>query len=311
MNATAARKTTTDELDPYYSRILTAPEIGARVDPVVHTGIEGPLSQHEVAFYDEHGYLQLDARFIEAELLALRQESAHLLSGDAKLLPETLIREPDSDTVRSAFHIHEQSALVRRLVRDSRVLGAARQLLGDESYIHQSRLNYKSGFSGKDFYWHSDFETWHMEDGMPRMRALSMSIALTENTEYNGPLMIMPGSHRSYVRCMGKTPEDHYKASLRRQEYGVPDHDSLNKLYNEGGIVAPKGAAGTIVIFDCNIMHGSNSNISPLPRSNIFLVFNSVHNVLTSPYAGTKPRPEFIAVRNDTSALQPVSGQLS
>src|SRR3546814_10756649 len=44
-----------------------------------------------------------------------------------------------------------------------------------------SRLNYKPGFKGKEFYWHSDFETWHVEDGMPQMRALSMSILLAEN----------------------------------------------------------------------------------------------------------------------------------
>lgn len=56
---------------------------------------------------------------------------------------------------------------------------AGRQILGSEVYIHQSRVNYKPGYGGTGFYWHSDFETWHSEDGMPRMRALSVSIALT------------------------------------------------------------------------------------------------------------------------------------
>ncbi len=42
------------------------------------------------------------------------------------------------------------------------------------------------GFTGSGFYWHSDFETWHAEDGMPSMRAVSCSIALTENFAYNG-----------------------------------------------------------------------------------------------------------------------------
>src|SRR3546814_19786785 len=87
----------------------------------------------------------------------------------------------------------------------------------------QSRLNYKPGFVGKEFYWHSDFETWHVEDGMPQMRALSMSILLAPNTVLNGPLMIIPGSHRKYLTCVGETPEDHYRSSLKKQEYGVPD----------------------------------------------------------------------------------------
>src|SRR3546814_8501331 len=84
-----------------------------------------------------------------------------------------------------------------RLAADDRLAGVARFLLGDDVYVHQSRLNYKPGFVGKEFYWHSDFETWHVEDGMPQMRALSMSILLAPNTVLNGPLMIIPGSHRT------------------------------------------------------------------------------------------------------------------
>ncbi len=90
-------------------------------------------------------------------------------------------------------------------------------------YIHQSRINYKSGFRGREFYWHSDFETWHVEDGLPAMRTLSCSVSLTPNTEHNGPLMVIPGSHRKYVACIGETPENHNLKSLRMQEYGVPD----------------------------------------------------------------------------------------
>src|SRR3546814_3200003 len=62
------------------------------------------------------------------------------------------------------------SSDLRRLAADERLAGVARFLLDDTVYIHQSRLNYKPGFQGKEFYWHSDFETWHVEDGMPRMR---------------------------------------------------------------------------------------------------------------------------------------------
>src|SRR3546814_1265428 len=76
---------------------------------------------------------------------------------------------------------------------------------------------------------------------MPQMRALSMSILLAPNTVLNGPLMIIPGSHRKYLTCVGETPEDHYRSSLKKQEYGVPDEDSLAELAAEHGIVAPTG----------------------------------------------------------------------
>ena len=37
------------------------------------------------------------------------------------------------------------------------------------------------GFTGSGFSWHSDFETWHAEDGMPSIRTVSCSIPLMEN----------------------------------------------------------------------------------------------------------------------------------
>mgnify|MGYP006151706647 CR=1 FL=1 len=85
---------------------------------------------------------------------------------------------------------------------------------------------------------------------MPRMRALSMSVLLAENTPHNGPLMLIPGSHRQYLTCVGETPEDHYRQSLKRQEYGVPDGESLTKLAQQGGIVgpAPKARRPTMAI---------------------------------------------------------------
>src|SRR3546814_9792914 len=111
-----------------------------------------------------------------------------------------------------------------RLASDARLSEVARFLLGDRVYIHQSRLNYKPGFKGKEFYWHSDFETWHVEDGMPRMRALSMSVLLAENTPHNGPLMLTPGSHQTYLTCVGETRSEEHTSelqSLMRISYAV------------------------------------------------------------------------------------------
>jgi len=179
------------------------------------------------------------------------------------------------------------------------------QILASDVYIHQSRVNLKPGFAGKEFYWHSDFETWHVEDGMPRMRAVSCSILLTENYEFNGPLMLVPGSHRKYVTCVGETPDDHYQMSLRSQQFGVPDHASLTSLVEEGGITTATGPVGTVLLFDCNVMHGSNGNITPFPRSNLFFVYNSVANQVVDPFCGKKPRPEFVASRQQQPTIVP------
>jgi ectoine hydroxylase len=287
--------------DIYQSRTDNEAAIILRQDPVVYPGPfakgEYALSEHQLRNYRRNGFIQLRGLLSAGEAAALLEEATALAGASGREGREEAVFEPGSDTVRSVFRVHGLSPVFDRLMRDARLLDVARQILGSEVYIHQSRINLKPGFAGKEFYWHSDFETWHVEDGMPRMRALSCVVLLSENNEFNGPLMLVPGSHMHYISCIGSTPQDHYKASLRKQEYGVPDDTSLGFLVQRGGLHSVKGAAGTVVFFDCNTMHGSNGNISPFPRANLFFVYNSVDNRLGSPRGGLQPRPGFIAAR--------------
>ncbi|MFQ5563307.1 MAG: ectoine hydroxylase [Parvularculaceae bacterium] len=298
--------------DIYPSRQAAEPQIIPRKDPVIYgEWREGaPLTREQTDSYARNGFLALDAVFSADEVAILKEEAARLHAGPAGLDADTVIAEPGSGAVRSVFKAHGQSDLFHRLASDARLAGVASFLLNDDVYIHQSRLNYKPGFQGKDFYWHSDFETWHVEDGMPRMRALSMSVLLTDNLAVNGPTMFIPGSHEHFVACVGETPEDHYKKSLKKQEYGVPDEQILAEFARQSGVAAPTGAAGSVVIFDCNILHGSNSNITPFPRSNAFFVFNAVSNRLVAPFGPEKPRPEFIGARVNARALKPIDGRI-
>lgn len=295
--------------DIYPSRNGDAARLAPRLDPVVHApaGREPPVARSLVAAYERQGFLILESLFSDAELAAMQTEVERLRS-DALIAerPEA-IRERGTGALRSVFRVHQLSPLFAAVAADPRLVELARYLLDDEVYIHQSRLNYKPGFGGKEFYWHSDFETWHVEDGMPRMRALSISISLTHNHAHNGPLLLLPGSHRSYVVCAGDTPADHYQQSLMKQEYGVPSDACLSRLAEQsGGIVAAVGPPGTTTAFDCNTMHGSNGNITPDPRSNLFIVYNALSNTLREPYCGRPPRPGFIAARGDLQALIPI-----
>ncbi|OZI59813.1 ectoine hydroxylase [Bordetella genomosp. 11] len=294
--------------DRYASRTDRSAGIVARHDPVVYgDGLYADaLTPEQVQGYDRDGFLMLENLLPQAEVDALIAEIRRMSRDQAIVRREESITEPGSNAVRSIFMVHQLSPLVGRLARDPRLINVARQILGSEVYIHQSRANMKPGFKGKEFYWHSDFETWHVEDGMPAMRALSCSVLLTDNTACNGPLMLVPGSHRHFISCIGETPQDHYKQSLKKQEYGVPDPVSLQLLVEQGGIQAMTGKAGSVVFFDCNTMHGSNSNISPSPRSNVFMVYNSVENALGAPKYGLAPRPEHIATRAGFKALTPL-----
>lgn len=291
--------------DIYPSRLTSEAQMLPRRDPVIHSNWSeaAPLTRQHTEQFDRDGFLVLKDVFSCEEVAFLQKQAKKLLSDPDGLNRETIITEPGGQEIRSIFEIHTQSEVIGRLTADERLAGVAEYLLNDKVYVHQSRLNYKPGFEGKEFYWHSDFETWHVEDGMPRMRALSMSVLLVENTPDNGPLMLMPGSHRVFLTCVGATPEDHYLTSLKKQEYGVPDRHSLTELAHRHGIVAPTGKAGTVVIFDCNTMHGSNSNITPFPRANAFFVYNAVSNRLQAPFGVKKTRPSFIAARGEPKPL--------
>ncbi|KXS53342.1 MAG: ectoine hydroxylase [Marinobacter sp. T13-3] len=281
-----------------------------RLDPVAHAPKErwgdGPLSEEKVREFDERGFLYFESFFDKSEMEKFIQELQEYEEDEDLKLSEGTILEPGKQEIRSIFGIHEISKRFDRLTRDPHLLKIVQQLLDSEVYIHQSRINYKPGFKGKGFNWHSDFETWHSEDGMPHMRCLSCSIVMTDNNEFNGPLMLIPGSHKYFIPCVGRTPEDNYKESLKSQNLGVPDGASLSKLMNENSIEAPKGPAGSLIIFECNTLHGSNANMSCWPRSNLFFVYNSVHNTLVDPFCGNKPRPGFLANRKNWEPLTPV-----
>lgn len=286
--------------DNYPTRLTQRRELVERVDPTVWSTAAGPMDSAELAAHDADGYTIIPDLLSPAEVQAFWQELGRL-SADPKLAgDERTIVEKQSQQVRTIFEVHLISELIGELVRDPRVLDRARQVLGSEVYVHQCRVNYMPGFSGKGFYWHSDFETWHAEDGMPSPRAVSISIALTDNYPFNGGLMVMPGSHRTFVPCVGETPDEHYKESLREQEIGVPSEDDLTTLAMGRGIGQFTGPAGSALMFDSNLMHGSGNNITPYPRSNVFIVFNSVENTLVEPFAAAAPRPGFIASRDFT-----------
>jgi len=304
MTSTVQLKTQETD-DPYHSRVTTEPYVTERDDLIVYSNDSGVLTNEQLKSYEDNGFLTFDSLFSKDEISHLLKQTEVLKRNEDLKDSNLTIREPDSNEIRSFFHVHDYDPVLKALASDQRILDIVERILGSGAYIHQSRINLKPSFTGKEFYWHSDFETWHMEDGMPRMRALSCSIALTENNEFNGPLMLIPGSHKKYIVCQGKTPVENYKKSLRAQYIGVPDPAIMTELVKEHGIVAPKGKPGSVTFFECNIIHGSNGNISPYPRSNVFFVYNSVENTLVDPYCGLKPRPEYNAVREDFTPLKP------
>ncbi len=301
--------------DPYPTRLNERRRPIPRQQPVIHgdnaARRPGPLTAEDLGRFERDGFLVLESFFHPREVRAFLDDlEAYGHDAELRELPQ-VITEPDSPAVRSIFGIHRLSARFDALTRDPRLLDMAGQILGSDVYIHQSRLNRKPAFRGRGFDWHSDFETWHAEDGMPDMRCISVSVSLTENDDHNGPLMLVPGSHRMFYPTVGSTPDRYWETSLKRQQVGVPEITDLAAATRQHGIVTARGGPGTVTVFECNTLHASTDNLSPLPRSNLFFVYNSVENGLQSPFAAPSPRPEWVAAREHVDALGPPRGRSS
>ncbi len=284
-------------LTDHYPTRVEHSEIHDRPDPVVWPGRSGPWAGAEVDEFAARGFRSVEGVLPAEDIQRVRDEidSVTTLLGD----DERVIRETSDGSVRSVFAVHELSDRIAAIIAREEIAGVARQLLGDDVYVHQSRVNLKPGFAGGPFYWHSDFETWHAEDGMPTPRAVSVSLALTPNTPFNGSLMIMPGSHRTFVSCVGSTPGDYHRQSLKsyRPPFGTPEERDIATMADRFGIEQVTGDAGSALYFDCNCLHASAGNISPYPRSNLFVVFNAVSNGLEEPFGAPEHRPEYLAAR--------------
>lgn len=284
--------------DPYPSRTGAREQILPRTDPIIHgdgrSDSEYRLSQAQLDHYRDKGFLTLPG-YMEDTLETIRAEAEQLKERMAGR--EELYTEPDSGELRTIFKPHAYSDVIARIAKDPRILDPVKQILGSDVYITQSRINRKPAFKGRSFAWHSDFETWHVEDGMRHMRAVTAWIMLTDNHEYNGPLYVIPGSHKHYVSCGGTTEEKNYRQSLKKQVAGVPSNDSMSKLLKDHHIEGVYGKAGTLVLHECNILHGSPDNISGDPRALLMFIYNSAENQLEAPFSGQAPRPHYLADR--------------
>jgi ectoine hydroxylase len=158
------------------------------------------------------------------------------------------------------------------------------------------KVNAKEAFTGEQWQWHYDFATHHAEDGVPEPLALNLHIFLDEVTEFNGPLMFIPGSHLD-----GPAPTALDTATTSYPLWTVGP-DVVGSLAERGGLVCPKGPAGTMLIFGDSMVHASPPNMSPWDRRIFSLILNPVRNHATS---GKRADHQH---HRDTAAVLPLDG---
>jgi len=248
------------------------------------------LDDQQISQFREEGWLFLPEAFGPEEVATLRQEAEAIYREQR---PE--VWREKSGAPRTAFAAHTFNEAFRLLGAHPRLIHPVEQLLGDRLYMHQFKINAKAAFTGDVWQWHQDYGTWARDDGMPEPRAMNIAVFLDEVMPINGPLMLIPRSQR------GGTLDAAHDTATTSYPLWTLDEATVTKLVAEGGIVAPTGAAGGVLLFHGNLVHGSAPNITPYPRKIVYLTLNAVSN-----YIRTPTRKEWIA-HTDFTPIEPVA----
>ena len=231
------------------------------------------ISAEQLAEFHRDGVVAMPDRFSLDEVAEMNAALDELMALD---VPQN-IREKSSGVVRTAMGLHLRHELFMRVVNDARLLVPALQALGDVPvYAQQVKVNAKEAFTGEQWQWHYDFATHHNEDGVPQPLALNIHIFLDDVTEFNGPLMFIRGSH---IGGPVATALDTVTTSYPLWTVGP---DVVGPLAERGGLVCPKGRAGTVLMFGDSLVHASPPNMSPWSRRIFSLIVNPVTNQQTS-----------------------------
>ncbi|MFH8386831.1 phytanoyl-CoA dioxygenase family protein [Kitasatospora sp. NPDC018058] len=259
------------------------------------------LTEDQLEKYGRDGFLVLPGVLTDHELGAIRSAFAEDAAADG---PHR-ITEDDGTTIRAIYASHTRHPLFRDLVSSERLLGPATQLVSQDLYVYQFKINAKQPFGGEAWAWHQDYPVWRDFDRMPAPQAVNVAVFVDEVTEFNGPVVFLRGSHRLGSADRVHRGDSRSEMHVDPHDYAVPA-DELAGLAETHEMTSPKGPAGTVVFFHPEIVHGSAPNISPFPRNLLIATYNASEN---APRPAVEPRPEYLVGR-DTTPLVPHSREL-
>ena len=233
------------------------------------------LTKQQIKHYDTKGYLLLEEQVPKPLLQKILKELEHFnqiaatmhTSDELVDLEET--HSKYSPRIRRIKLPHAHMKSVDTLMRDACILEPVKDLLGSNLRLHSSKLNMKSAGYGAAVEWHQDWAFYpHTNDDI-----LAVGVMLDDMTEANGPLLMVPGSHR------GKICNHHSDGMF----VGAIDPNSIN-TDNAVPVLAP---AGSISLHHVRLVHGSDVNLSLKPRR---LLLFEITSADAFPLMGTMSR---------------------
>ena len=214
------------------------------------------LTPSQVDFYAENGYLMVPGALSAAEVAELRGTVEEIVAGAAKVTAHTDLYDledghtPQRPKVRRLKSPHKHFDYFNQLVRNPRITAFLAALLGPNIRLHGAKLNMKSAGYGAPVEWHQDWAFYpHTNDDV-----LATGILLDDCSVENGPMLMIPGSHR------GRLYDHHSDGAFCGAITGELNQIDFSKA------VPMTGKAGSMSIHHARSLHGSAQNTSTQDR---------------------------------------------
>lgn len=224
------------------------------------------LDDRQKLFYRENGYL-LVKQAVGEDLLGRLQRTTYRLIEESRSVTESDGRY-DLDAGHSAEHPKltriklptHVDPVYREALMGSGLTDVLRELLGANVSLITSKLNTKAPGGGAAVEWHQDWAFYpHTNDSV-----LALGLMLEDVTFENGPLMVIPGSHR------GPVLSHHNKDGVF---CGAIDPDDPEFDFSKA--VTLTGKAGDMTVHHVRTLHGSAPNNSNRTRLILFFECNA------------------------------------
>ncbi len=224
------------------------------------------LNPDQIAFYRDNGYLLVEAVFTAEEVAALRRVTEDFVAASREvpasndrydLGPNHTAARP---AVRRLKNPQDQHPAYAAAARSEKLLDVLACLVGPDIRFDHGKLNIKPVGGGGTVEWHQDWAFYpHTNDDL-----LAVGIMLEDCTPENGPLLVIPGTHKGPVY-------DHHHDGVF---VGALDPTDLGALH--GQAVALTGKAGSCSFHHVRTVHGSSENRSATPRPLLLFSYAAV-----------------------------------
>ncbi len=222
--------------------------------------------------YEADGFIVVPDVLSAGELNELRRVTDEWIEGARGLTTHTGIYDleethtPDRPRVRRIKEPHVVHPAFGKLVSHPRILAVLKNLWGPNIRFQYSKLNMKAGGYGAAVEWHQDWAFYpHTNDDLA-----AVGIMLDDCEMENGPLLMIPGSHR------GPTVSHHHGDRF------VAGIDPVTSGVDFAGAVALTGKAGSITVHHVRAIHGSAPNLSTRDRRLLLYQYRAADAWLSS-----------------------------